>query len=425
MNQPPIATTATAVPSVTSDRLRALIAEELPGLIEFRHDLHAHPETMYEEHRTAARVKEELAAAGIDHLGNLAGGTGVLGFLPGADTSRGAVALRADIDALPIQEESDLPYASKIPGRMHACGHDGHTTMLLGAARVLQRLAADAGARPGLLPRPVKLVFQPAEEGGAGGKRMVEDGCLTDATFGVAVDEMYGMHCWPPLEVGQVATRVGPLMASADLFEITITGRGTHAAFPHTGRDPVLAASAVVQALQSIVSRNVDPVDSIVVSVTMFHAGTAKNIIPDAARLAGTLRALSPEMRAFAMERIRSIVSQTAAAYDCRGSITFGENGYPVTANHPQAVERFHQFARGTVGATARELGEWPMPVMGGEDFAFYCREVPSCFFFLGQQPEGASEPYPMVHTPVFNFNDDTIALGVELFCRIALEMTN
>lgn len=254
---------------------------------------------------------------------------------------------------------------------------------------------------------------------------MVEDGCLSATRFGVPVVEMYGMHCWPPLEAGQVATRVGPLMASADLFEIRVIGKGTHAAFPHTGRDPVLAGAAIVQALQSLVSRNVDPLDSVVVSVTMFNAGTAKNIIPDEAKLAGTLRTLSLNMRSFAMQRIEALVQQTALAYDCRAEIRFGENGYPVTENHPQAVERFRTFAQATVGTSARALSEWPAPVMGGEDFAFYCREVPSCFFFLGQQPSGATEPYPMVHTPVFNFNDDTIALGVELFCRIALEMTN
>lgn len=398
-------------------RVQQLIADEMPRLIEIRHDLHAHPELMYQEHRTSRQVRTGLEEYEIEYACNLAGGTGVLAFIPGPDDGR-TVALRADMDALPIQEETGLAYASRNPGVMHACGHDGHTAMLLGTARVLKRLADESG---GALPRPVKFIFQPAEEGGAGGLRMVEDGVLGDGVLGPAVTEAFGIHCWPMLELGKVSTRLGPLLAAADMFNATITCRMAHAAWPQRSIDPITATAAIVTSLQTIVSRNIDPIASAVVSVTKVQAGTADNVIPESATLGGTVRTLSETDRALAKRRVVEIINGIATAHGCTSTLEWEGQGYPVTVNHTEAVAKFFHHARRAVGS--ERSPEWPAPVMGGEDFSFYCREVPACFFVLGQVPEGRTQPYPQVHTPQFNFNDDSLALGVEIFCRIALDL--
>ncbi|NOG54448.1 MAG: amidohydrolase [Planctomycetes bacterium] len=403
--------------TTVTERMKQLIAEELPGLIGFRRDLHAHPELMYEEARTSQQVQRALEELEIEFACNLAGGTGVLAYLPGQDEAR-AVALRADMDALPITEATGLDYASQNPGVMHACGHDGHTTMLLGAARVLKRLAAEL---PDDLPRPVKFIFQPAEEGGAGGLRMVEDGVLQDTVLGPAASEAYGIHCWPLLELGKVSTRVGPLLAAADMFTATITGQMAHAAWPHRSIDPITAAAAIVNSLQTIVSRNIDPIESAVVSVTRLNAGTANNVIPNSATLGGTVRTLSEADRALVKQRVTDIITGVAQAHGCTSALEWEGQGYPVTMNHPEATAKFFRHGQQAVG-TGR-CPEWPAPVMGGEDFSFYCKEVPSCFFVLGQVPDGQANPYPQVHTPEFNFNDDSLALGVEMFCRLALDL--
>lgn len=392
-------------------RVSELIAAELPSLLAFRHDLHAHPELKYQEQRTSRRIRDELSAAGIEHVGDLAGGTGVLAHVPGSGGD-GAIGLRADMDALPITEENDVAYKSTSPGVMHACGHDGHTTICLGAARVLKRLADE-----GTLPRSVKFLFQPAEEGGAGGRRMVEDGCLTDKVLGAPVVEMFGLHCWPTLPLGTVATRPGPLLAATDHFTVTMRGKMGHAASPHFAHDPIVAASELVMALQSIVSRNVDPLESVVISVTKFHGGTAYNVIPEAVEIAGTMRTLTEEMRRFGRTRFYETAINVAAIHRCVAEIEW-EPGYPVTRNDAGAVEAFFSVAREAVGEDRATL--YPVPCMGGEDFSYYCNEVPSCFFLLGQQ-RSPEEPYPMVHTPRFDFNDDSLALGVEMFCRLAL----
>ncbi len=407
---------ATRPPSVTADQLRALILDELPALYDIRHDLHAHPEIRYEEVRTSTQVQSALADREIAFVPDLAGGTGILAFIEG-NVNTSAVGLRADMDALPIHEETGLPYASTIDGKMHACGHDGHTTICIGAARVLKRIADEHGG----LPQSVKFVFQPAEEGGAGGKRMVEDGVLGPDLLGPKIDHMYGLHCWPLLDQGMLSTRVGPLLAAADQFKITINGAGSHAAFPHYSKDPIVAGALIVNALQTIASRNIDPLDAIVISTTIFQAGTATNIIPEQAELSGTLRTLSGDTRAFAKARIADIATHVASAQQCDAIVDWLGDGYPVTENHPEAVATVMHHASNAVGED--NTIHWPHPVMGGEDFSFYCQEVPSCFFLLGQQPPGATSPYPNVHTPVFNFNDDTIALGVEMFCRIALNL--
>ncbi len=399
------------MPAATAtSQLRSLIAAELPELIAIRHDLHAHPELGYEEQRTAQVVQRELGKAGVKSVSGLAGGTGVLGFLPG-DADR-SVGLRADMDALPIVEETGLPYASTTPGRMHACGHDGHTTILLGAARVLSRMAAS-----GPLPRPVTFVFQPAEEGGAGGKRMVEDGCLTGRHFGPPVDGMFGLHGWPDLPLGVVGTRPGPLLAASDRFDIKVKGVGSHAAWPHAARDPVVAAAAIVNTLQTIASRNVPPLEAIVVSITMLKAGSAYNVIPPEAVISGTVRTLTPGVLELAQRRIREIADGIAAAYGCSAVLDY-RLGYPVTLNSPEAVNVFNQTATHALGED--RVVNLSQPVMGGEDFSFYCHKVPSCFFVLGLVPPGQTS-MPSLHHPKFDFNDEAIATGVEMFCRLAL----
>jgi amidohydrolase len=404
--------------TIATDRLRALIAEELPDLIALRHDLHAHPELGYEEHRTSEVIQRELEAAGIDFARNLAGGTGVMGHLPapgnGPESQSGgrAIGLRADMDALPITEETGLDYCSTNPGVMHACGHDGHVTMLIGAARILARIADEQD-----LPRPVTFVFQPAEEGGAGGKKMVEDGCLTGNVIGEPIEHMFGLHGWPQLELGLVGTCCGPLLAAADFLDVTITGTGSHAAWPHLGHDPIVAAGTFIQAAQHVASRNVDPLDAIVVSLTQIHAGTTHNIIPDRVEMHGTVRILRQETQEFAIRRLKEIGEGIGRAHNCRIDVEYSK-GYPVTLNSPEAVKIFNATARSALGE--QRVVDVPRPFMGGEDFAFYCHEVPSCFFLLGLRPPEV-EAVPELHQPTFNFNDDAIAMGVEMFCRLAL----
>jgi amidohydrolase len=393
-----------------SNVLRGLIASELPGLVALRRDLHAHPELRYEEFRTSRVVAAELAAAGLGVTAGLGGGTGVLGHLPGQGAK--AVALRADMDALPIKEETGVAYASECPGVMHACGHDGHTAILVGAARVLAKIS-----KSGALPRPVTFVFQPAEEGGAGAKKMIDDGCLSGKHTGAPVERIFGLHGWPELPLGVVSTRIGPLLASSDMFQITVTGKGGHGAFPHFTRDPIPAGAAIVGALQTIASRNVSPMESVVISVTQFHAGSANNIIPEQAVLSGTVRAFNPQVRALVKARMHEIVELTGKAMGCQSKVDYHE-GYPVTFNHESAVEMVNSIAREAVGAG--KVVPQVHPLTGSEDFAYYGQVVPACFFLLGILPEG-KDVMPALHNPGFNFNDDAIATGVEMFCRLAM----
>ncbi|MFU8828048.1 MAG: M20 metallopeptidase family protein [Phycisphaerales bacterium] len=407
--------------------LRTAIAEFLPDVVEFRRDLHRHPELMFEESRTADRVCEQLEALGIPFVRGLAPespsqpGTGIAAYLQATvdDPSKAAtIGLRADMDALPITESTGLPYSSTRQGVMHACGHDGHTATLLGVARALA----------GVEHRPNNIVFcfQPAEEGGAGGEKMCADGAIDGTALqrehgiGTRVDMMFGLHGWPELELGKVATRTGPLLAATDEFEVTVRGRGGHAAQPERSIDPVVVAAHIVTALQTIASRRTEPNDAVVVTVGAIHAGEAHNVIPDTAHLRGTIRTLLPETRTMAETEFRRIVHGIASSFDAGAEVEW-HSGYPVTFNDPVATDHFRSVARTVLGDRADTLlVEKDKPTMGGEDFSYYGHHCPACFFLLGLRPE-SMDSYPNVHTPKFDFNDDAIALGIELFCALAL----
>ncbi|HYF14853.1 MAG TPA: M20 family metallopeptidase [Phycisphaerales bacterium] len=397
-----------------STNLAALIDEELPALRAIRHDLHKHPELSYQEKRTSEVVQRELRELRIGFKAGVGRGTGVVAYLPAtndADNAKGAVALRADMDALPITERTGKAYTSGTPGVMHACGHDGHTAILLGAARVLSRVDR---------PRPVTFLFQPAEEGGGGAAVMCDEGVLDgDGKGGVGapVRAVYGLHGWPTIEVGKVASKAGPLLAATDDFEVVMQGTQSHGAYPHFGADPITASAHTIAALQTIVSRNVSPLDACVVSVGAIHAGTADNIIPESCSFIGTVRTLRPEMRRLAKERFFAIVEKTGAALGCNAKIAWNP-GYPVTINDPDAAERFFAVARTAFGAANVEMID--QPTMGGEDFAYYGQRVPACFFLLGLRPRGAST-YPTLHQPDFDFNDDALPVGVRMMCELAL----
>lgn len=384
--------------------------DDLRRIVEIRHDLHAHPELGYRETRTSGKVVEELTRLGIEHRAGLAGGTGVLAYLPATSNPSGAetVALRADMDALPIIEKTGLDYASGTPGVMHACGHDGHTSMLLGAATILSQVSER--------PFNVLLLFQPAEEGGAGGLKMCEDGVLDGKVLGKPADRIFGLHGHPHSMVGQVATRVGPMMASADSFHATIRGKGGHAAMPHSTIDPIVITSQIVMAWQTIVSRTVDPLDSAVVTVGQFHAGVAHNVIPDDVMIEGTVRALKERTRLDAIRRVEHIAQSIASAHGASFEIEWTQ-GYPITANDAEAEARF----RKTMGGFSGELVAEPVsPTMGAEDFSFYGSKTKACFFWLGLNPS-AENVYPNLHAPEFDFNDAAIPYGVEAMCRLAL----
>ncbi len=390
------------------DDLGALIARELPSLIALRRDIHAHPEVGLEERRTAALIQRELEASNVACCAHVAGGTGVIAHIPG-DAAQ-AVALRADIDALPIDEATSLSYASKTPGVMHACGHDGHTAILIGAARVLARIAEQ---RP--LPRPVTFLFQPAEEGLGGASRMIADGALT-GRIGSPVSEIFGLHAWPWLPLHTVGVRDGAILASADAFTVHVNGRGAHAAWPHLSRDPVVAMCAIVSAAQTIVSRTVDPTHAAVVSFCAMHVGDAPNVIAESGIMRGTLRALNSSNRAHLIAQLRHVASHAAQLHHCEASVEFSP-GCPATLNDRRATERVRDAVRAVVGS---KLVEMPTPFMGGEDFSAYGEHIPASFFLLGIQNEGAPA-LPPLHHPTFDFNDDAIAGGVETMCRLAL----
>lgn len=392
----------------------ASLADPLPPAqlshwTEFRRDLHTHPELGYEETRTAQRVTEELTRLGIPYVPGI-GETGVVAYLAATRPTESTIALRADMDALPIHELTNLPYASQTPGRMHACGHDGHTTILLGAAEAL--LASER-------PHNVILMFQPAEEGGGGARKLVAAGALDGRLIGKPVQRVYGLHGNPQVALGSVSTRPGPLMASAASFRITVRGKGAHAAAPHTGIDPIVIASHIVLALQTVASRNVDPLDSVVVTVGKFQSGVAHNVIPETAVLDGTLRTLDGNVEARARERLKQLVTQTARAHGGEATLEWVMVPYPVVVNDANETERFFRIARNVLGSESVHWEE--RPVMGGEDFSFYGQAAPACFFWLGLQ-DPTKPALPNLHSPYFDFNDDAIPTGVAQFLALATE---
>ena len=376
-----------------------LIQDQLPDLVRLRHEIHQHPEVAFEEHGTAARVLGALE--GIDGLDIRTGvaETGLVLTL-NADKPGPMIALRADMDALAIQETSGLPWTSQTPGKMHACGHDGHTTCLVGAVRVLASLRDQ-------LPGPVRFLFQPAEEGAGGGGRMCEEGVLDGVTA------IFGLHGWPDLNQGDVGMRVGPFLAFSDRFKILVEGQGAHAAFPHQGIDPIPVAAQIVLGLQTIASRQTDPLDAVVVTVAQIHGGTADNIIPTHVELRGTLRSLRGATRTAAMAQIEQIATGMAAASGARAHVEILE-GTPVLENDADAVA-FGRHVAADAELTAVDID----PVMGGEDFAFYAQQVPAAFFALGVRPPDRAD-YPSLHQPDYDFPDAAIASGVSLHVQLA-----
>jgi len=374
------------------------LAEMHSEITGWRRHMHENPELMYDVHETAAFVVDRLKEFGITDITTGIGQTGVVARIKGkSDKSGKVIGLRADMDALPIHETTGLDYASKTPGKMHACGHDGHTAMLLGAAKYLSETRNFDGT--------AVLIFQPAEEGGAGGLAMCKDGLMDRWD----IQEVYGMHNAPGLPVGEFYIRPGALLAAADEFSITITGQGGHAAAPHEAIDPNLAAAHVVIALQSIASRNVDPLAQVVVSVcTMRNDSGAHNIIPQKVELGGTVRTLDADVRDLTEARLKRIATSTAQAYDCKAEINY-ERGYPVTMNHEDNTVIAADIAEIVAGKVERNIP----PIMAGEDFSFMLEERPGAYMFIGNGP-GAT-----VHHPDYNFNDEAIPAGCSWFAEL------
>ncbi|MDR1424067.1 MAG: amidohydrolase [Azoarcus sp.] len=372
-----------------------LIQSELQAL---RRDLHAHPETAFEEKRTAGVVAARLEAWGIETHRGLAD-TGVVGVIRGAGSGE-AIGLRADMDALPIAEANEFAHRSTVAGRMHGCGHDGHTAMLLGAARVL----ADGRDFDGT----VYLIFQPAEEGTGGARVMIEQGLFER----FPMHAVFGMHNWPGLPVGEFAVHAGAVMAGTDRFRIRIEGVGGHAAMPHLGADPVLAGAALVQAVQSVVARALDPLEAAVVSITCFHAGDTFNVLPGTAELAGTLRAFSPAVREKALTRLRELCAGIGAAFGVDIAFELQPGGYPPTINVASEAAWCVQAAAAVVGEDAVHTAEHPS--MGAEDFAFHLQKRPGAYIWIGN---GASAA---LHHPRYDFNDDILALGTAYWVELA-----
>jgi amidohydrolase len=373
-------------------------AEMLPEIMGWRHHLHETPELLYAVHETAAFVAARLRDFGVDEVVTGVGQTGVVGIIRGKHTASGrAIGLRADMDALPITEATGLPYASKVAGRMHACGHDGHTAMLLGAAKYLAETRNFDGT--------VVVIFQPAEEGGAGAKAMIDDGLFER----FPVDEIYGIHNAPGVPVGDFRTRPGPLQASSDEFEIIVTGKGGHAAEPHRAIDTTLVAAHIVIALHSIVSRNVDPLKRVVLTVGTFSTDSAaSNIIPDEARMEGTVRTLDPEYRALAETRIRDVATHTAAAFGATARVIW-HPGYPVTINDAQGAARAAEAAR----AVGRNVQDNADPIMPSEDFSYMLEKVPGAYVFMGNGDTA------MCHHPKYVFDYEAIPFGCSFFAEL------
>jgi amidohydrolase len=380
------------------------VADLQPDIQAWRRDIHEHPELLYDVHRTAAFVAERLREFGCDDVVTGLGRTGVVGVIKGRKPGKGnlkGIGLRADMDALPIEEATKLPYASKTPGKMHACGHDGHTAMLLGAARYLAETRNFAG--------DAVVIFQRAAAGGAGAAAMIRDGLMDR----FPIDQVYGMHNNPGMPIGSFAIRPGPLMASTDAVDIRIEGLGGHAARPHLCIDTVLAGAQLITALQSIVSRSVDPLEAAVVSICEFHAGNARNVIPQTAELRGTVRTLTAEMRKLVEKRMREVVAGVAQLTGTRIDLTY-ERGYPVLVNHASQTDFAIGVAKQIAGdANVREMA----PMMGAEDFAYMLEARPGAFIFCGNGDSAG------LHHPAYNFNDEAIVFGTSYWVKLVENM--
>ncbi|PRZ00749.1 hippurate hydrolase [Jezberella montanilacus] len=376
-----------------------------------RRDIHAHPELAYEENRTADVVAQSLEKWGIPiHRG--LGGTGVVGIIKGKIAGTRAIGLRADMDALPMQEVNTFPHASKHEGKMHGCGHDGHTAMLLNAAHYLAEHNDFAGT--------VYVIFQPAEEGYAGAKRMMDDGLFTK----FPMDAVFGMHNWPNSKVGSFAVTPGPMMASSNRFIITVKGKGAHAALPHLGADPIMAAVQIAQSLQTIITRNRKPVDAAVLSITQIHGGSADNVIANETVLRGTVRTFTLETLDLIEKRIKEIAENTAIALGCEADFEF-DRTYPPTINHPKETAFAAKVMRTIVGD--ENVNDSVEPTMGAEDFAFMLQEVPGCYVFIGNgmgdhRLAGHGLGPCTLHNGSYDFNDDLLPLGATYWVKLAQE---
>ncbi len=364
----------------------------------WRHDIHAHPEIAFEEHRTSEIVARELESFGIEVHRGLAK-TGVVGVLKNGDGP--SIGLRADMDALPIHEANDFDHRSKHDGKMHACGHDGHTSMLLGAAKYLSETRQFKGT--------INFIFQPAEEGEGGARVMIEEGLFDK----FPCQSVYGVHNMPGKETGNFELRTGPLMAAYDTFQIKVQGRGSHAAMPHYSIDPIIVASQMVNALQSIASRNIDPLESVVISVTQIHGGDTNNVIPDSVWMEGTTRCFKPEIRDWIQPTMQRILDGVAATYGASVELDYLRR-YPPTINHEAETAIAAQIATEVAGAA--RVNTNTAPVMGGEDFAFMLEKVPGCYLFIGN---GDGEGACMVHNPHYDFNDEILPVGATYFSRL------
>jgi hippurate hydrolase len=373
------------------------IADYAPEMTAWRRHLHANPELGFDCHQTAAFVVDRLREMGITEIETGIAESGIVALIEGSAPGP-TIGLRADMDALPIVEETGADHASTVPGKMHACGHDGHTTMLLGAARYLSETRNFAGR--------VALIFQPAEEFGGGGRVMREAGILDRYD----VSEVYAIHCAPDFEAGTFHTRPGPIMAAVDEFEITVTGKGGHAAYPHTTADPVACALQIGQALNSIVSRNTDPIDNLVVSLTQIHGGSANNVIPQSVRLSGTVRSFRPAVQAMVQDRIAAICTGSGLAMGCEVALDY-QTDYPATVNDPERTAFAAEVARDLAGDAKVDADTAPM--MGAEDFSYLLEARPGAYVFLGQ---GIG---PFCHHPAFDFNDEVAPLGASFLARL------
>ncbi|MDP2063848.1 MAG: M20 aminoacylase family protein [Phaeovulum sp.] len=376
-------------------------AELLPEITAWRRDFHENPELLFDVHRTAAKVADLLRGFGCDEVVEGIGKTGVVAVIKGKTDAKGRViGLRADMDALPIIEATGLPYASKTPGKMHACGHDGHTAMLLGAAKYLSETRNFDGT--------AVLIFQPAEEGGGGGREMVNDGMME--RWGI--QEVYGMHNMPGIPVGQFSIRPGALMAAADQFEVVVTGKGGHAAKPHETIDTTLVAAQIVVAMQSIASRNVDPLKQVVVSICTFRTESeAFNVIPQTVLLRGTVRTMDPAVQDFVEARVKALAEGTAAAFGATAKVDY-QRGYPVTMNAPENTEHAVKVAQAVSGRVDADTA----PLMGAEDFSFMLNARPGAYIFLGNGDTA------MVHHPAYNFDDNAIPFGSSWYAGMVEE---